>query len=97
MQKIIAPNGHEEAVEDNDPRVVAYDAIQKAIRQIAESQYKAAGKPKRKTGQPAFVATGDEVRALVKASSDVLGGIITPEQAMALVLDGDVLNARFKK
>lgn len=92
---IVRPDGATEALTEDDARSRAYKALGHAIEQIAKAQYAAAGKPKGKPGRPAFVATGDEVKALVKARGDVLSGAITPEQAMALVLSGDVMNARF--
>lgn len=82
-------------IADDDPRILAHRALQNAIKQIAEAQYRAAGKPKSKPRGPAFVATGPEVRALVEASSDVLSGKITPEEAMAMVLDPNVMQQRF--
>lgn len=83
-----------EEVSDSDPRIQADRALSKAIERIAQAQYRAAGYPKRKAGQPAFVATGPDVERLVKARSDVLSGAIKPEDAMAMLHEYDILKAR---
>jgi hypothetical protein len=97
MTSIIHDDGSEEPVSGDDARVLADAALGKAIAQIAKAQWAAAKRPKGRPGRPAFVAKGDEVRRLVQARSDVLGGKITPEQAMAMLHEPDVFRARFSK
>jgi hypothetical protein len=92
---IVSPDGNTE-VSSDDPRIRAYEALQKAIGQIAKSQYRRGGWSDG-PGKPAFVATGPDVRALVNASSDVLAGTITPEQAMAMIHEPAVFEQRFRK
>lgn len=93
---IIGSNGSVETVSENDPRIVADRALDNAIRQIAQAQHRGAGSPTHsKPGKRAFVAVGENVRRLVTARSEVLSGKITPEQAMAIVLEPDVFQSRF--
>lgn len=85
-----------EEVPDTDPRIQAYDALGEAIKRIAKAQYKAAGSPKGKPGEPAFIATGQDIDRMVKARGDVLSGSISPEEAMAMLHEPDILRERTK-
>lgn len=79
-------------------RIQAYKALQAAIERIATTAYACAlnkHKKEKKKGKVSYTLP-DEVRVLVDASSDVLKGIITPDEAMGILNDPTILYLRTK-
>lgn len=101
MATIVTRDGTEE-IADSDPRIQAYRALQAASERmgratwaarVAKHGYKKASKFV--AGRPADTSdVTDEHRAVCKAMGDVLAGTISPESAMALLHEYDVLKQR---
>lgn len=76
----------------------AYRALQHSIEQICRAEYASATRAAHKAGRKSIrYRVPAEADLLVHASSDVCGGKITPEEAMAMIHIPEVNRARFKK
>lgn len=85
---------------DDDARILAYNALSIAGQRIAENNYRsqmaAHLKKKRKRNTFKFVVT-DEHQAVVDAMPKVLSGDLSPNDAMAMLLDYDTFKQRMGK
>ena len=83
----------------NDPRVRAYDALYTAAQRMGWGNYKAQLAVHVKAGRAKstfrFYVT-DEHANVTKAMPDVLEGVISPEEAMALLNEYDVVAQRLR-
>ncbi len=70
-------------IDDSDPRIRAHDALQKAAERMQRSMH----------GKKSATCT-PEHREVVATMSLVLSGKVTPEQAMSLLWQYDVLQQR---
>lgn len=96
MATIVTRNGREEWP-DNDPRVMAESALARAAERMAAAGFRQQLEAHLKRGRKRSTFRPNPSQALrdvCAARSKVLGGEITPEQAMALLWQHDTFRER---
>ena len=84
-------------MEHDESRLQAYRALSAAAERIGHNKYRAGiGVIKRRGKVVGFSPTAEHA-AVVAAMPKVLGGAISPDEAMALLHDHDVMEQRLRR